>query len=115
MKKFLGGAMVLTMALCFLAAILPLAAHPFQFAAGLYGGAFLLALLWATKLFSGKAYWNHSPVHYPVIAFFLYALYRYFTSPVEYDSRMELFEVGLLTFFYFAIASNFHHSRDRSL
>jgi O-antigen ligase len=115
MKKYLGGAMVSTMALCFLAAVLPLSAHPFQFATGLYAGAFLLALLWIAKLLSGKAYWNHSPMHYPVLGFFLYAVYRYCTSPIEYDSRMELFEVGLLTFFYFAISSNFHHSKDRSI
>src|SRR4051812_19556057 len=115
MKKYLGGAMVSTMALCFLAAIIPLAAHPFAFAAGLYAGGFLLALLWITKLLSGKAHWNHSPMHYPVLGFFIYTLYRYFTSPVVYDSRMELFDVGLLTFFYFATASNFHHSRDRSI
>jgi O-antigen ligase len=115
MKKFLGGAMVSTMALCFLAAIIPLAAHPFAFAAGLYAGGFLLALLWIAKLLSGKAYWNNSPMHYPVLGFFLYTLYRYFTSPAEYNSRMELFDVGLLTFFYFATASNFHRSRDRSI
>jgi O-antigen ligase len=115
MKKFIGGAMVSTMALCFLAAVIPLAAHPIQFATGLYAGAFLLGVLWIVKLLSGKAHWNHSPVHYPVLGFFLYALYRYFTSPIEYDSRIELFDVGLLTFFYFAIASNFHHSKDRSI
>ena len=115
MKKFIGSAMVITMALCLLAAVVPLAAHPFQFAAGLYAGAFLLALLWIAKLLSGRAHWNNSPMHYPVLGFFIYAIYRYATSPIEYESRMELFEVGLLTFFYFAVACNFHRSRDRSI
>lgn len=115
MKKYLSSAMVYTMALCFFAAVLPLASVTLDFASGLYAGAFLLAVLWVAKLVSGKAYWSKSPMHFPVIGFLIYAFVRYVTSPVEYEARLELLQIILLGFFYFAIASNFHRSKDRNV
>src|SRR4051794_2167512 len=88
MKKDLSSAMVYTMALCFFAAVLPMASVTLDLASGLYAGAFLLAVLWVTKLLSGKAYWNKSPMHYPVIGFLIYSVFRYLTSPVEYEARL---------------------------
>jgi O-antigen ligase len=114
-KHYLSSAMVYTMALCFFAAVLPLGGVTLDLASGLYAGAFLLALLWVAKLFCGKAHWNYSPMHYPVLGFVVYAFIRYMTSPVEYEARVELFQIILLAFFYFAISCNFHRSRDRNI
>lgn len=85
-------------------------------AAPLYGLVLVLALLWAAKLVVAEAIsWKKSLMHLPVAGFAVYALIRYFTSPIEYESRIELFQVGVCTLVYFLAVSNFRHSRDRSV
>ena len=69
----------------------------------------------ATVVFTKSATWKHSPMHYPVLGFLAYAIVRYFTSPLEYESRLELLRVCLYTLVYFICVCNFHHSRDRSV
>jgi O-antigen ligase len=108
--------MVITMALCILAGIVLFGAVTVDFAAPMHALAILLALMWVTKLFVAQVVsWKPSPLHWPVVAFAIYATIRYATSPVEYDARMELIQVWLLTFIYFVCASNFYRSRDRTI
>jgi O-antigen ligase len=108
--------MVVTMALSLFCATVLFGAVTIDFAAVPFALVFLLTLLWAGKLFFSKTVsFKFSPIHGPVLAFFLYTVIRYWTSPVEYDSRIELFQVGLYTLVYFLAASNFYHSRDRSI
>lgn len=107
--------MVITMALCIFAAVLFFGGVTPDLAAPAYGLGILLALMWAGKLFFAKTVsWKHSPLHLPVLAFFLYALIRYFFSPVERDTRLELIDIALCTLIYFAAASNFYRARDRA-
>src|SRR5436309_11995 len=80
----------------------------------LYVLLILLAATWAIKLLMCKSVpvvW--SPMHVPVVLFAGYAAWRYAVSPIEYESRLELFHVGLYTLIYFLVACNFHHARDR--
>ncbi|MGH8597472.1 MAG: O-antigen ligase family protein, partial [Gammaproteobacteria bacterium] len=75
-----------------------------------------MAICWVLKLLIAKQVsWVRSPMHWAVLAFALYATGRYFTSPIEYDSRLELFHVGLYTLIYFLVASNLYRRRDRTV
>jgi O-antigen ligase len=116
MRNVLASAMVITMALCVLTGIVLFGAVTVDVAAPVHALAILLALMWAAKLFFAPIVsWKPSPLHWPVLAFALYATVRYATAPIEYDARMELIQVWLLTFIYFVCASNFYRSRDRTI
>ncbi len=116
MRNVLAGAMVITMALCLVIATALFGAVAIEDAVFVYGLAMLLALGWAAKLFFGRVVsWKYSPVHVPVLAFLAYATVRYFTSPIEYESRLMLFQIGLCALIYFLAASNFHRPRDRTI
>jgi O-antigen ligase len=108
--------MVITMALCLSAAVIWFGAVTIDVAAPAYALAAVLALLWAGKLlFSRAVSWKASPLHWPVLAFVVYATVRYFTSPIEYEGRIELLQIWLLAFVYFLCAFNFYRSRDRTI
>lgn len=116
MRNVLAGAMVITMALCLATATALFGAVAIEDAVFVYGLAMLLALGWAAKLFFARVVsWKYSPVHLPVLAFLAYAIVRYFASPIEYHSRLMLFQIGLCTLIYFLAASNFHRPRDRTI
>src|SRR5437867_7324794 len=116
MRNVLASAMVITMALCVSAGVIWFGAVTVDLAGPLYACAILLGLMWAGKLFFARAVsWKPSPLHLPVLVFAGYATVRYFTSPIEYDSRMELFQVWLLAFVYFVCAFNFYRTRDRTI
>src|SRR6266850_3114569 len=115
MRNFLASAMVIAMALCLYTAVLRFGAVGPDLAAPVYGLIVLLTLIWAGKLFLAKSVsWKHSPLHIPVAAFFVYALGRYFFSPLEYESRLDLIEIGFCALVYFICAANFYRARDRS-
>jgi hypothetical protein len=106
--------MVIAVALSIFAAVIALGAVNQDFILLPYGLAAIAVLGWVGKLFFGKAVcWKSSPVHWPVLGFFVYALVRYFTSPIEYESRLELLNVGFYAIVYFLCAANFYHTRDR--
>jgi len=108
--------MISIMALCILWATVAYGAVTPELAAPVYGLAILLAVLWAAKLFFARVVsWKQSPMHWPVLGFAVYAIIRYFTAPVEYEARLELFQVGLCTLVYFLTACNFYRQRDRTL
>src|SRR6266849_1118996 len=116
MRSILAGAMMIIMALCVLWATVAYGAVTPELAAPVYGMAILLAPLWAAKLFFARVVsWKHSPMHWPVLGFAVYAVIRYFTAPVEYEARLELFQVGLCTLVYFLTSCNFYRQRDRTL
>ncbi|MCI0366234.1 MAG: O-antigen ligase family protein [Phycisphaerales bacterium] len=104
------------MALCLCAGVVWYGAVTVDTAAPAYILAGLLGLMWAGKLFFARAVsWKPSSLHWPVLGFAIYTVVRYFTSPLEYDSRMEMFQVVLLAFVYFACSFNFYRSRDRTI
>ena len=116
MRKIVASAMVVAMALCLLAGVIWYGAVELNFAAPLFVAAVFLGVLWAGKLVSAPVVsWKASPMHWPVVAFAVYATIRYFTSPIEYNSRIELFQVWLLTAVYFICALNFYRTRDRTI
>src|SRR5436190_24001752 len=102
MRNFLASAMVITMALCLYTAVLRFGGVGPDLAGPTYGLIVLLALMWAAKLFFAKSVsWKNSPLHLPVAGFFFYALGRYFFSPLEYESRLDLIEIGFCALVYF--------------
>jgi putative inorganic carbon (HCO3(-)) transporter len=116
MRNVVASAMVVTMALCLLAGVVCFGAVSVNLAAPVYVFALVAGLIWAGKLFfMNVVSWKPSPMHWPVLAFAFYALMRYLVSPIEYESRMELFRVWLLAFVYFLCAFNFYRSRDRTI
>jgi tetratricopeptide (TPR) repeat protein len=116
MRNVIGSAMVATMALSIFCATLLFGAVRMDYAAPAFAFGFLTAVLWAVKLIGARAVsWKQAPTHWPVLAFLAYATLRYFTSPLEYDSRLELIHIWFYGLVYFAVANNFYHSRDRAV
>jgi O-antigen ligase len=108
--------MIIIMALLIIAGAVSFASTTLSTAAPLFGAAILLGILWAIKLLATDSFtWNKSLIHLPVAAFAVYAIIRYFTSPLEYQSRVELFQILTCTFIYFIAAFNFHHGSDRMI
>jgi O-antigen ligase len=71
--------------------------------------ALILAVmfLWALRFVVTpkiKFYWP--PLCWPVLAFALYAIARYFTAPIEYVARFEVIQTLLYAFLFFAIVNN---------
>ena len=110
------NAFSLGMALCLTLAIVLFGAVAFEHAVLVYAMAGLLAVAWATKLFSSREVtWNHSPMHWAVLAFLVYALVDYWRSPLEHASRIQLFHIFLYGFAYFFAAQNLAHRRERTI
>ncbi len=116
MKKFLNAAILITTILSLAYGVIAFGAVTLETAAPLFVGGMLLAVFWALKLLSSdRVSWISSPLHLPVLLFLGYTLIRYFTSPIERDSRIELFHVALYATIYFAVACNLYHRRDLTL
>ncbi len=113
MKQFLNSAILVLVVLTLAYGVIAFGAVSVEFAAPLFGMAVLLAVLWTAKLLLvEQVSWIRSPMHLPVLLFVVYGAIRYFTSPVEYYSRVELFHVGFYALMYFLVACNLHHRRD---
>ena len=114
MRNFIGSAMATTMALSLFSAVILFGAVGMDLAAPAFLLGFAAVALWAVKLLTvRKVSWKQAPTHWPVLAFLLYAVARYATSPVEYDSRMEIIQILFYALVYFVAANNLYHSRDR--
>lgn len=110
------GAMHVLLALCLVTATLSYGAVTVRLAGPVYGLAVLLGLLWSALLFTSSTItWQQSPTHLPVACFVGYAFIRYFTSPIEYESRLDLIHVCLYALVYFLASSNFYRPRDRAI
>jgi O-antigen ligase len=112
MRNVLAGGMLV----CIATAVVLFGAVALEHAVIVYGIAAVLGLLWAAKLFLYReTHWTHSPMHWPVLGFLVYALLHYLRSPIEYASRMELFHIVLYGFIYFFAAQNLSHRRERTI
>ncbi|MEY2409014.1 MAG: hypothetical protein QOF48_1684 [Verrucomicrobiota bacterium] len=115
MNKLLAGAMVVTTAFALSLGVLFYGAVEPEVAAPMYFLALLAAIIWAAKLLlSPASTWKSSPMHWPILAFAVYAFIRYLGAPVEYDARVELLQVGLCVLGYFT-ACQFYHPSHRTI
>ena len=116
MSRVLASAMTIVMALCFLAVSLPLGGVNPELVFPGYAVLSVSVGIAVIRLVVEKDItWVNSPMHWPVLAFFVYTIARYFTSPVEYDARFELFQVGAC-FLVYAIGAIFiNRPQDRNL
>ena len=73
----------------------------------------LVMVLWAGSLFK-EGTWTRSPMHLPVALFAVYATSSYFFAAVEYEARLELFQVWACALVYFCCAFRFHRPADRT-
>ena len=116
LKSVLNAALLITLVLCLVAATILFGGILTEYALPWYALVVLLVTLWAMKLLLCRPVaivW--SPMHVPVALFAGYALCRYLTSPIEYESRLEAFQIGLYTLMYFVIACNFYRTRGRTV
>jgi hypothetical protein len=110
-----AGAMTTVMALVVFCAVIPLGGVNPILLAPAFGLVLILSVIWAGRLFVSKEFtWNKSPMHWPMLVFLAYSTVRYFTSPYEYESRNELFQIGLCGLLFFVASQQFHHRQDRA-
>jgi O-antigen ligase/cytochrome c-type biogenesis protein CcmH/NrfG len=115
MNRVFASAMIGIMALVLCTAVLALGAVTPELALPAFALIGLLGVLWALRLiFNPDAHWKPSATHWPIGAFFVYALARYFFSPLEYDARFELFQIAACALIYFIAANQFYHRFDRT-
>jgi O-antigen ligase len=63
--------------------------------------------LWGLRIiFSKKPQFFWPPICWVVLAFALYAVARYWTADIEYVARLEMIQVLLYTFLFFAVVNN---------
>jgi len=116
MKRFLNGAMLVCWVLAFGYAVFAFGGATLEWALPFYVlGALLAALGGAKLLWVRPVSWVWTPLHIPVLAFLVYTVARYFTSPIEYESRLELLHVLLFTLVYFVAAGNFYRASHRNI
>jgi len=78
-------------------------------AAGVFG-------LWVARIWlSGKTKVLWPPLAWVVLAFVIYAAGRYFTADIEYVARMEVMQVLLLAFVFFAVMNNLRGQEETEL
>src|SRR5471030_476771 len=66
-------------------------------------------LLWAARIWcSPKPQLLWPPICWVVLAFTIYAVARYLTADIEYVARLELIQVLVCTFLFFAIVNNLY-------
>ncbi len=72
--------------------------------------------LWAAKIWtSRKPQLLWPPLGWVVLAFAAYAVVRYFTADIEYVARLELFQVLLAAFLFFATVNNLYRQETAQL
>lgn len=66
-------------------------------------------LLWALRIwFSPKPQLLWPPICWVVLAFAIYAVVRYLTADIEYVARLEMIQVVMYAFLFFAIVNNLY-------
>jgi len=66
-------------------------------------------LLWALRIWaSPKPQLLWPPICWVVLAFVIYAIARYLTADIEYVARMEMIQVLMYAFLFFAIVNNLY-------
>lgn len=108
--------MITIMALCVFGGLLPIGSINAELAFPAYLLAAISGILWSAKLvFSKDAAWNPSPMHLPVAGFVAYASIRYWFSPLEYEARVELFQIVICGLVYFVCSQQFRRPIDRTI
>jgi len=70
-------------------------------------------VLWGFRLWLNlrpKLLWP--PICWAVVAFTLYAIYRYTTADIEYAARQELIRILVYAFLFFAVINNLHRQES---
>ena len=107
-------ALLAVFVLCLISATILFGAVLPEYTLPVYGLVALLGVVWAAKLFICRdESMRWAPSHALVLLFAGYALARYFMSPIEYESRLELLHIGLYTLVYFLVTGSFRQSRER--
>jgi O-antigen ligase len=66
-------------------------------------------LLWAVRIWAGpKPQLLWPPICWVVLAFMIYAVARYLTADIEYVARLEMIQVVMYAFLFFAIVNNLY-------
>jgi O-antigen ligase len=116
MRDALTTAQTIAILLCVLAATVVFGGVTPDLAAPAFAFGFMAVLLWLGKLvMAPPCRWKASFLHWPVAAFMVYTLVRYFTSPLEYEARFELFQVFLYGLVFFTVATNLGRPKDRAI
>ncbi|HUA69239.1 MAG TPA: O-antigen ligase family protein [Candidatus Saccharimonadales bacterium] len=70
-------------------------------------------ILWVLRLwFSPKPQLFWPPICWVVLAFAIYAVGRYVTADIEYIARLEMIQVLMYAFLFFAIVNNLHQQKS---
>ena len=116
MNGFFNTGILVLLVFCLVCAVVGFGGIDLEYIIPMYASAAALVILWSAKLvLARQVSWSWSPMHALVMAFTVYATIRYFMSPIEYASRVELLQVGMYAIVYFATAFNLHHRRDRDV
>ena len=76
----------------------------------------LVMLAWAVRLWaSPKPQLLWPPIGWAVLAFALYAVVRYLTADLEYVARLEMIQVLLYAFLFFAIVNNLYRQETAQI
>ncbi len=73
-------------------------------------------LIWALRLWVNPNFrllWP--PICWVVLAFTIYAIGRYLTADIEYAARLELIQVLVCAFLFFAIVNNLHRQESAQI
>ena len=68
-----------------------------------------IAVLWLIRSWTRpvfEVFWP--PICWPVLAFLVYAVVRYFTADIEYVARLELMHIGVYAILFLAVLNNLH-------
>ncbi|MFZ1073524.1 MAG: O-antigen ligase family protein [Verrucomicrobiia bacterium] len=77
------------------------------------GLALAVMLVWALRLwFSPKPKLLWPPIGWVVLAFAVYAVARYLTADIEYVARLEMIQVLVYAFLFFAIVNNLYRQES---
>src|SRR5262249_35844991 len=80
--------------------------NPFAIVMGITLG---IMVLWGIRLWiNSRPQILWPPICWAVVAFVVYAVIRYLTSEIEYVARLEMIQVLVYAFLFFAIINNLH-------
>ena len=73
-------------------------------------------ILWAVRIWAGpKPQLLWPPICWVVLAFAIYAVARYLTADIEYVARLEMIQVVMYAFLFFAIVNNLYRQETAQI
>ena len=107
-KFFEHGILALVMSILVFAPLAMGAVEPWAFLV-VQALTICVLLFWTLRLwFSPKPQLLWPPICWVVLAFVLYAIARYLTADIEYVARLELIQVLICAFLFFAVLNNLY-------